>query len=178
MDNQKNLPVKNNLHQVTATHNVPDKRLDTRQTSEQPSSQLYKEAKAGVLKQQRSEADMNVNKQDRAKIKATDQVSKEPTNLATNVKVSKKEGGVMNGAMKGEERALMSSHRTAEVSKQQSLHGSTAEEKVKGGFQVEVIRPSMAHTPVGHLSPPIIKLEPLEVKDMKPSDGVQSMEVR
>lgn len=178
MDNQKNLPVKTNLHQVTAPHIVPDKRLDTRQTGKEPSSQPYKEVKVGVLKQQRSEADMNVNKQERAKINAiTDQVSKEPTNLTANVKVRQMEGSVRNGAIKGEERALVS-HITPEVSKQQSLHGSTAEEKLNQGSQVEVNRPSMAHITLGHSSPPIIKLEPLEVKDMKRSDEVQSMEVR
>lgn len=179
MDNQKNLPVKTNLHQVTAPHIVPDKRLETRQTGKEPSSQPYKEVKVGVLKQQRSEADMNINKQERAKMNAiTDQVSKEPTNLTTNVKVRQMKGGVRNGAIKGEERALVRCHITPEVSKQQSLRGSTAEEKLNQGSQVEVNRPSMAHITLGHLSPPIIKLEPLEVKDMKRSDEVQSMEVR
>lgn len=177
-DNQKNLPVKTHTHPVTPAHGVPDKRLDTRQTSEEHSSQPNREAKATGLKQQAREVDMNVNKQDRANIKAADQISKERAKLAAGAKVKQKEGGMMNGAVKGGESALMSSHITAEVSKQQSLHGPTAEGKAKGGSQVEVIRPSMTPLPVGHLSPPIIKLEPLEVKDMGSCDEVQSMEVR
>lgn len=174
MDNQKNMLIKNNTHQVTPTHSVPNKRPDTKQASE---DQVNKEGKACVLKQQETEVEMNVNKQHRAKAKAPDQIKKEPTKT-TDAKVNQKEGGMMNGAVKGKGSALMSRHPSAEVSKQQSLHVSTAEGKAKGASQMGVIRPSVTPLPVGHLSPPIIKLEPLDVKGTGSCDEVQSMEVR
>ncbi|XP_076606132.1 MAP7 domain-containing protein 2a isoform X8 [Chaetodon auriga] len=179
MDNQKSLPVKNNTHQVTPTHGVPDKRPDTKQTSEEHGSQPNREGKAGVLKQQGKEAEMNVNKQHRANVKATDQINKELTKAApaADAKVNQREAGMMNGAVRGEGSALKSSHITAEVSKQQTLHVSTAEGKAKGGSQVEVIRPTVTPLPVEHPSPPVIKLEPLDVKGTGACDEVQSMEV-
>lgn len=173
MDNQKSIPVKNNT-QVTPTHSVPVKGLE--QTSEEHSSQHNKEAKACVLKQQEREVEVNVSKQHRANVKVTDQTNKEPTKPTADAKANQKEGGVMNGAVKGEESALMKNHPTVEVRKQQSLHVSTTEGKAKGGSQVEVIRASVTPLSVGHLSPPTIKLEPLDVKG--PCDEVQSMEVR
>ncbi|XP_054482333.1 ensconsin-like [Anoplopoma fimbria] len=171
MDNQKSVQVKNNTHQVTPTRSVPDKRPDTKQTSEEQGSQLNREAKACVLKQQERVVEMNVNKQHRAHVKAADQTHKEPT---ADAKVNQREGAMMNGAVKGERSALKRSHVTAEVSKQQSLQVSTA---AKGGSKVEVVRPSVAPLPLGHLSPPIIKLEQLDVKRMGSCDEVQSMEV-
>ncbi|XP_070839004.1 MAP7 domain-containing protein 2a isoform X2 [Chaetodon trifascialis] len=179
MDNQKSLPVKNNTHQVTPTHSVPDKRPDTKQTSEERGSPPNREGKAAVLKQQGKEAEMNVNKQHRANVKATDQINKELTKAAPagDAKVNQREAGMMNGAVRGEGSALKSSHITAEVNKQQTLHVSTAEGKAKGGSQVEVIRPPVTPLPVEHLSPPVIKLEPLDVKGTGACDEVQSMEV-
>lgn len=176
MDNQKSLPVKNNTQQVTPTHGVPDKRPDTKQTSEERGSQPNREGKACVLKQQGREVDMNVNRQHRANVKG--QINKEATKPTADAKVNQREGGMMNGAVKGEGSALMSSHLTAEVSKQQSLRVSAAEGKAKGGSQKEVARPPVTPLPVGHLSPPIIKLEPLDVKGTGACDEVQSMEVR
>lgn len=175
MDNQKSLPVKNNTHQVTPTHSVPDKRPDTKQTSDEHGSQPNREGKAGVLKQQGGEAEMNVNKQHRANVKAADQINKEPT---ADAKVNQREAGMVNGAVKGEGSALKSSRITDEVSKQQSLRVSTAEGKAKGGSQVEVIRPPVMPLPGERLSPPVIKLEPLDVKGTGACDEVQSMEVR
>ncbi|XP_070774158.1 MAP7 domain-containing protein 2a [Enoplosus armatus] len=172
MDSQKSLQVKNNTHQVTPTHSAPDKRPDTKQTSGEHGSQPNREGKACAVKQQGREADMNVNKQHRSNVK--DQIDKEPT---ADAKANQREGGMMNGAVKGEGSALMSSRLTAEVRKQQSLHVSTAEGKAKGGSQVVVIRSSVTPLPVGHLSPPIIKLEPLDVKGTGSCDEVQSMEV-
>ncbi|XP_037604096.1 MAP7 domain-containing protein 2a isoform X6 [Sebastes umbrosus] len=166
MDNQ--LQVKNNTHQVTPTHSVPDKRPDTKQTSEGPGGQLNREGKDCVLKQQGREVETNVNKQHRAHVKAADQPNKEAT---ADAKVNQREGAMMNGAVKGEGSALK---RTAEVSKQQSLHVPTA---ARGGSQMKVIRPSVATLPVGHLAPPIIKLEPLDVKGTGSCDEVQSMDV-
>ncbi|XP_074467278.1 MAP7 domain-containing protein 2a isoform X6 [Sebastes fasciatus] len=166
MDNQ--LQVKNNTHQVTPTHSVPDKRPDTKQTSEGPGGQLNREGKDCFLKQQGREVETNVNKQHRAHVKAADQPNKEAT---ADAKVNQREGAMMNGAVKGEGSALK---RTAEVSKQQSLHVPTA---ARGGSQMKVIRPSVATLPVGHLAPPIIKLEPLDVKGTGSCDEVQSMDV-
>ncbi|XP_040907481.1 MAP7 domain-containing protein 2a [Toxotes jaculatrix] len=177
MNSQKIVQVKNNTHQVTPTHGVPDQRPDNKQTSEEHGSQLNKESKACVLKQQGKEEEMNVNKQHRANVKAADQINKEPTKLKADAKVNQKEGGLMNGAVKGKESALMSSRPTAEGSKQQGPHVSTAEGKAKGGSQMEVIRPSVTPLPVRHPSPPVIKLEPLDVKGTGSCDEVQSMEV-
>ncbi|XP_036974310.1 MAP7 domain-containing protein 2a isoform X5 [Acanthopagrus latus] len=181
IDNQKSLPVKN-TQQVTPSHSVPHKRPETKQSSDERCGQPNREAKDGAIKQPGREVDMNVNHQQRANVKAADQIKKEPTRTATDAKVNQKKaggggGGMMNGAVKGEGSALMSSHPAAEVSKQQSQRVTTAERKTKVGSQVEVIRPSVTTLPVGHLSPPIIKLEPLDVKGTGTCDEVQSMEV-
>ncbi|XP_044077548.1 MAP7 domain-containing protein 2a isoform X2 [Siniperca chuatsi] len=175
MDSQKSLQVKNNAHQVTPTHSVPDKRPDTKQTSEEHGSQPNREGKACALKQQGREVDVNVNKQHRANVK--DQINKGQSEPTEDAKVKQREGGMRNGAVKGEGSASMSKRLTAEVSKQQSLHVSTAEGKTKGGSQMVVIRASVTPMSVGHLSPPIIKLEPLDVKGTGSCDEVQSMEV-
>lgn len=173
MDIQMSMSVKNNTHQVTPKHCVPVKRPE--QTSEH-SSQQNKEAKVCVLKQQERELEVNVSKQQRANVKTTDQRNKTPTKQTADAKANQMEGGMINGAVKGEESALMNSRLTAVVSKQQSLHVATAEGKAKGGSQVEVVRASVTPLPVGHLKPPTIKLEPLNVKEA--CDEVQSMEVR
>ncbi|KAM6983830.1 MAP7 domain-containing protein 2a [Tautogolabrus adspersus] len=174
MDNRKSMPVKNNTHAATPPQNVPDKGPDTKQNHEV--SQLNRDGKSCATKQQGRELQMNVNMQHRAK--ATDQIKKEPIKPTA---VNQKEGGMMNGAVKGEGSALIRSHVTAEVSKQQNLHVVTAEGKPKGRSQMEVIqrviKPSVTTLPVGHLSPPVIKLEPLNVKGTGSFDGVQSMEV-
>ncbi|XP_053187060.1 MAP7 domain-containing protein 2a [Scomber japonicus] len=174
MDNQKSMQVKNNTPQVTPTNSVSDKRQDTKQASE---GQLNKDGKACLPKaKQEEEVEMNVKKQHRVDVKATDQIKKQPTKTA-DAKVNQTEGSMMNGAVKGEESALISCRLTAEVSKLQNKHVSTAEGKVKGKSQMEVIRPSVKPLPVEHLSPPIIKLEPLDVKGTGSGDEVQSMEV-
>lgn len=169
-DSQKNMPVKTNTHLMTPAQSVPDSTPDTRQTSQELISQSNREARAGGLKQQEGKVDMNVNKQDKGKVKATEHIREEPT------KLKDKQNGMMNGAVKCEESALMSSHKAAGISKQQSV--PTAEGKANGGSQVQAVRPSMAPLPIGHLSPPVIKLEPLEVKGVGTCDEVQSMEVR
>lgn len=168
-DNQKSLPIKTNTEQVTLAQSVPDKKPDTRQTSEV--------AKVTSLKQQAKEVDMNVSKQDGASVKATDQIGKEVTKLAADVKVKQKERGLMNGAVNGEGSVSVSSHITAQVTKQEVLH-RPAEGKAKGGSQVEVIRPTVTALPVVHLASPIAKLQPLDVKDAGSCNEVQSMEVR
>ncbi|XP_034746295.1 MAP7 domain-containing protein 2a isoform X2 [Etheostoma cragini] len=169
--NQNSLQVKNNTHQETTTRSVPDKRPDTKHTTEEHGGQLTREGKACVLKPQGREVEKNVNK-NRAHVK--DQINKELIKPTADAKINQREGGVMNGAVKGEVCALKRSHLTAEVSKRQSLHVLTA---AKGGSQMEVIRPPVAPLPSGHLSPPIIKLAPLDVKGTGSCDEVQSMEV-
>uniref|UniRef100_A0A3Q3MG68 MAP7 domain containing 2a n=2 Tax=Mastacembelus armatus TaxID=205130 RepID=A0A3Q3MG68_9TELE len=176
MDDQKSMQVKSNTHQLTVSHGSPDKRSDTKQTSEDHSSQVNKEGKACVLKKQGKQMESNVSKQCRANVSATDQTHNEPIKLTADAKANQKQGGVMNGAVEGEGSALKSSHLTVEVSKQ-SLHMSAAEGKAKGGSQVEVVKPTVAPLPVGHLSPPIIKLEPLDVQGKGSCDDVESMEV-
>ncbi|KAK5858416.1 hypothetical protein PBY51_002557 [Eleginops maclovinus] len=173
MDNQKSVQMTNNAHPMTPSRSVPDKKPDTRQTREEPGSPTNRTGKAGVLKQQGREVEMNVNKQQGAHVK--EQINKEQTQPTADAKVNRSEGGMMNGAVKSEGSALKRSHITAEVSKQRSvLHVVTA---ARGGSQMEVIRPSVATLPVGHPSPPIIRLEPLDVKGTGASDEVQSMEV-
>ncbi|XP_035481657.2 MAP7 domain-containing protein 2a isoform X3 [Scophthalmus maximus] len=177
MNNQKSVQNKNNTHQVTPTHSVPEKRPDTKRTSEECDSKLNKGSEACDLKQRGSEVKMNVNRQHIETVKATDQINKEPTKLRAGAKANQKQGAMMNGALKGKGSALISSRLTAEGSKQQSPHVSAAEREDKGGSQVEVNRPPVTPLPLGHLSPPIIKLEPLDVKRTGLCDEVQSMEV-
>ncbi|XP_019219721.1 MAP7 domain-containing protein 2a isoform X2 [Oreochromis niloticus] len=168
MDNQKQ--VKNNTHLVT--HSVPDKKSETRQTREEISSQL-KVAKACVLQQEGGEMEMNVNQQHRASVNVTDQIMKEPTKL-------RGEGVVMNSGGKGGGSALKKNAPTAEASKEQSVDVPAADKaggKDKGGSQLGVGRPPVKPLPMGNLSPPVIKLEPLNVKHTGSCDEVQSMEV-
>ncbi|XP_041658198.1 MAP7 domain-containing protein 2a isoform X2 [Cheilinus undulatus] len=171
-DKQRSVPVKSNTQQVTTTQNVPDKKPDAKQAHEV--SQHDRDSKACVTKQQGKEVQMNANMQQKAIMKATDQINNERKKPTT---VNQKEGGMMNGAVKGEGSALMKSHVSVEVTKQQSLHVVTAEGKAKAGSKTEVIKPPVTPLPVGHLSPPIIKLESLDVKGTGSCDEVQSMEV-
>lgn len=176
MDNQKSVQIKNDTGQVTPTHNVPDKRLDARQTDEERGNQPNKEGKACALKQQEKQVVLNKQHRAQTNVKATDQTNKEPIKSA-DAKVNQGRNAMMNGGMKGES-ALLSRHVTAVVSIQQSLQVSTAEGKTKGGTPVEVNRSTVTPLPVGRFAPPIIKLEPLDVKRRGSSDEVQSMEVR
>uniref|UniRef100_UPI003AAAE24C MAP7 domain-containing protein 2a n=1 Tax=Centroberyx gerrardi TaxID=166262 RepID=UPI003AAAE24C len=183
MDNQKSTKVKKQTDQVTPTHTVLEKGLDTKQASEEQGSRV-KEGKAHVLKQQEKQVETHVSKQDRAQanVKATDQINKQLTKTA-DAKANQKESAMMNGEMKGQGSARMSSQLTAEVRKQQSLNvevtlgASTTEGKAAGGCELEVNRPSVTPMSVGHPSLPIIKLEPLDVKGTGSCDEVQSMEV-
>lgn len=168
-DPQRGTQVKNNAHHVTATHHVPNERSDTKQTSEEPGSTLTK-----ACKQQRREEEINANKQHRANAKVIEQIHKELTKPTADGKVNQREGSLMNGAVKG----TLKSRVSAAINKQQGLDVSTAAKQATGGSQVEVTRPPVTALPVGQLSPPIIKLEPLDVKRTGSSDEVQSMEVR
>ncbi|XP_034055412.1 MAP7 domain-containing protein 2a isoform X3 [Gymnodraco acuticeps] len=173
MDHQKSVQMTSNTHQMTASRSVTDKRPDTRQTSEEPGSPTNREGKAGVLKQQGREVEKNVNKQQGAHVK--EQINKEQTKPTADAKVNQRESSMMNGAVKSEGSTLKRSHITAEVSKQRSLHHVVT--AARGGSQMEVMSPSVATLPVGHPSPPIIRLEPLNVKGTGSSDEVQAMEV-
>ena len=178
MDNPKSLQAKNNTHHLTPTHSVPEKRPDAKLTSDEHDRRPSKERKACDVKQQRREAEMNLNEQRVENVKATDQINKEPTKLRADAKANVKQGGVMNGALKGSGSASSSSRQIAEGSKQQSLRVPAAEGNNNRGSQVEVIRPSVTPPLVGRLLPSIIKLEPLDVKGKGSCDEVQSMEVR
>ncbi|XP_062263038.1 MAP7 domain-containing protein 2a isoform X2 [Platichthys flesus] len=177
MDNQKSLPAKNNTHHVTPMHIVPEKRPDAKQTSEEHDRRSSKERKACDVKPQRREAGINANEQRVENAKATDQINKEPTKLRADAKASVKQGGLMNGALKGSGSALSSGRQIAEGSKQQSLRVSAAEGNHNRVSQVVAVRASVTPPLVRHLLPSIIKLEPLDVKGKGSCDEVQSMEV-
>ncbi|XP_028276818.1 MAP7 domain-containing protein 2a isoform X2 [Parambassis ranga] len=167
-DTQKSTQVKNNTHHVTVTQSVPDKRLDTKQASEEPGSPLNK-----ACKQQGREEEINANKQHRANAKVIEQIHKELTKPTADGKVNERDSSRMNGAVKG----ALKSRASAAINQQQGPDVSTAEKQATGGSQVEVPRPPVTPLPVGQLSPPVIKLEPLDVKRTGSSDEVQSMDV-
>ncbi|XP_072302326.1 MAP7 domain-containing protein 2a isoform X4 [Eucyclogobius newberryi] len=75
------------------------------------------------------------------------------------------------GDMKVEE----SAGADTEVSRQQTLHVSKAE--VNGESKDKVTKPSVTPLPLRQLTPPVIKLAPLEVSRTSSGDEVQSMEV-
>lgn len=160
----KSLTVRTNMNPVTPAQRASE----TRQTSIELISQSNRDVRAGDLKQQVVEMEVNVNKRD--KVKAEDP---KKDNLAKPAAGAKdKQNGMMNGAMKGQECALMSSHKPADISKPQSR--PTAEGIANGGSQLGAVRPSVTPLALGHPTPPVIKLESLDVK----GDEVQSMEVR
>lgn len=159
--------VKNNSCEVT--HSVPDPKVDTQKPHEHQNQQS-KESKACGLKKQEKLVDQN--KQCNTNVKATDQMNKEPA------KAIKREssGDMVNGAVKGGGKTAENSQMIAEVSRHQSLHVSRAE--AKGESQETVSRPSVTPLPLGQLTPPVIKLAPLDVTDTGSCDEVQSMEIR
>lgn len=160
----KNFPVKANINPVTPAQCVPD----TRQNSRELIGQSNREVGAGEVKPQAVELELNVNK--RGKAEAEDP---KRNDLAKRAAAAKdKQNGMMNGAMKGQECALMSSHRPADISKTQNR--PTAEGIANGGSQLAAVRPSVTSLALGHPNSPVIKLESLDVK----GDEVQSMEVR
>ncbi|XP_014895947.1 MAP7 domain-containing protein 2a isoform X3 [Poecilia latipinna] len=178
MDSDKSKQVQNNTHPVTQALSVPEKRPEKKQTSkENCGSQISKEASASTFKQQGREMELNLNTHHRSIVKITTQVHTESTELTGAAKATQRQGSVMNGAVKGEGSALKCSHPTSEGSKQQSNVSISAEEKAKKGPVDGVGRSSLTMVPLVHLSPPVIKLEPLDVKRTESCDGVQSMDV-
>ncbi|XP_043995859.1 MAP7 domain-containing protein 2a isoform X2 [Gambusia affinis] len=178
MDSEKSKQVQNNTHPVTQAHSVPEKRLEKKQTSiENCGSQISKEASASTFKQQGRKMELNLNTQHRSIVKIATQILKESTELTGDAKAMQRQGSVMNGAAKGEGSALKFSHPTSEGSKQQSNVSISAEEKAKRGSDDGVGRSSLMMVPLVHLSPPVIKLEPIDVKRTESCDDVQSMDV-
>lgn len=179
MDSEKSKQLQNGALPVTQTHNVPEKRPEKKQSREENgSSQVSKESSGSTFKQQGREMELNLNTHNRSNVRIITQVHKESTELTGDVKAVQRKGNVMNGAVKGEGSALTCSHPTTEGSKQQSDVTVSAEEQAKKGQRDGVGRPSLMTVPVVHLSPPVIKLEPLDVKRAESCDDVQSMDVR
>ncbi|XP_058483831.1 MAP7 domain-containing protein 2a [Solea solea] len=170
-DNQKSVQVKNCTHQVMAAPGVPEKRPGTKQSTEEFASQHSQESKTRAVKHQGREVEINLNKQHVEHVKATNQINEEPTRLKADARANQTQGGMMNGAVKGKGSGRL----TAEGRKHQSLHVSLVERNDKGGSRVEVVRHSMTPLPVGHLSAPIIRQPPLDVKGT--CDEVQAMEI-
>lgn len=109
-----------------------------------------------------------------ARLKTTDRISVVSPKLSEEAKVKEKQG-VMNGAANGEAGVLMRGPAAAGINKQQSLRGSATEGKATDGSRVDG-KPVGTHLTGGHMSTPVIKLEPLGVKDS--CDEMQSMEIR
>ncbi|XP_056140198.1 MAP7 domain-containing protein 2a [Lampris incognitus] len=182
---QKSLQVKKSIAKVATPKSVVEKGPDTKQVSEQQGTQVNKDGTAQVFKQQERKLETPVNKQNivQTNVKATDQMNKDLTKTADS-KVTKKEGVVVNGEMKNQGNGMVSSHCTTEVTKQQqklqveeSPAVSTVDGKIKKGSETQVTRPSVTPLPVMTPPPPLIKLEPLDVKGNNSCDEVQSMEV-
>ncbi|XP_015234943.1 PREDICTED: MAP7 domain-containing protein 2-like isoform X2 [Cyprinodon variegatus] len=173
-DSEKGKQVQNNSHLVTQTHGVSEKRPEKKQTSkENGGSQLNREVNTSSFKQQGRETDLNLNKQHKTNVKISTQTYKELTESTGDVKVMERQGRVMNGAVKGEESALT----IPKGGTQQSSVSVSAEGKVKKGPDDGGGRPSVTVVPVARLPPPVIKLEPLDVKQAGSGDEVQSMDV-
>lgn len=163
-DRGKNFPGKTNINPVTAAQSVSD----TRQNSRELISQSNREVRAGEFKQQVVEMEVHLSKGDKAK--AEDPKRDDLTKLAAGAK--DKQSVMTNGAMKGQECALMSSRKPADISKTQSR--PAAEGIANGGSQLGAVRPSMTPLALGNSNLPVIKLDSSDVK----GDEVQSMEVR
>lgn len=155
-DNQKKLLVKDNSHQPNPAHTVADKRLKTGEEHKRVDIPLQQERQ--------------VNK---TRFKTTDHISAVSAKLG-DAKVEEKPS-VMNGARDSEGGALMRGQSAAGGSQQQSLSGSATERRAVKGSQVDG-KPVGTHLAIGHMSTPIIRLEPLGVKDSR--DDMQSMEIR
>ncbi|XP_011609893.2 MAP7 domain-containing protein 2a isoform X1 [Takifugu rubripes] len=150
-DNKKQLLAKDNSHHL----NTAEAKLKTSDEHRQ----------MDILLQQGGQASQ-------ARLKTTDRISVVSPKLSEEAKV--KEKGVMNGTANGEASALMRGHAAAGINTQQSPRGSAPEGKAKEGFWVDG-KPVGTHLTGGLVSTPVIKLEPLGVKDS--CDEMQSMEI-
>lgn len=152
-------------------HLKEDDRQEKRQTSKEVQS--GKEANLCGFKAKEGEPEHNLNKRHKANIKVTALVSTGMIKPMGDANANHREGSMMNGAVKHHGKALVCSHQI----KLQTLDVSTSPDpKANGGSQD--LRPSVTILPVRHLSPPVIKLEPLDVKRSGSCDEVQSMDVR
>lgn len=163
-DSGKSLSVKTNINPETPAQSVSDTRTNSRELI----CHSNREVRAGDFKQQVVEMEVKVNTRD--KVKAEDPKRGDLAKPASGAK--DKQNGMMNGATKGQEFALMSSRKPADISKPQ--RGQTAEGIANGGSQLGPVRPCVTPLALGHPTPPVIKLESLDVK----GDEVRSMEVR
>ncbi|XP_016897022.1 MAP7 domain-containing protein 2a isoform X6 [Cynoglossus semilaevis] len=175
MESHKSVHVRSSTHhQVTSADHVAEKRPDSKGTSKEL---VGPGGKTCAVEHRRKEVANNVNQQHTDHKKTTVQMNKETTNVKAEAKAKPQQGGVMNGAVEGKGSSLMSGRATAEKNKHQSSHLSAAAGSHKGGSQVEAIRPSVPPLLVRHLSPPVIKLEPLDVKGTGSCNEVQAMEI-
>ncbi|XP_072302324.1 MAP7 domain-containing protein 2a isoform X2 [Eucyclogobius newberryi] len=106
--------------------------------------------------------DMDQGKQSNTNIIMTNQMNKAFKRESS--------GEFVNRVVKSETNRM-----TTEVSRQQTLHVSKAE--VNGESKDKVTKPSVTPLPLRQLTPPVIKLAPLEVSRTSSGDEVQSMEV-
>lgn len=156
-DNQKKLPVKASSHQLNPDHTVADKVLKTGEEHKHVDILLQK--------------GRQLNK---TRVTITDHISAASTKLSGDAKVKEKQG-VMNGATNGKDGSLMGGQSAAGGSKQQRLSGSATGAKAIQGSQVDG-KPAGIHLTTGHMSSPIIGLEPLAEKDS--CEDMHSMEIR
>lgn len=137
---------------------------------EDQGSQLSKEANLCRFKPKEGEPEQNLNK---ATSKVSALINTGMIKPMGDANANHREGSVMNGAVKHHGKALVCSHQT----KLQTLDESTSPDpKANGGSQG--LRASVTILPVRHLSPPVIKLEPPDVKRSGCCDEVQPMDVR
>uniref|UniRef100_A0A8C6T267 Uncharacterized protein n=1 Tax=Neogobius melanostomus TaxID=47308 RepID=A0A8C6T267_9GOBI len=111
--------------------------------------------------------DMDQSKQCNANVKITNQIKKEST------KTVEREGSreLVNGAVKSESLKSI----ITEANRLQTLFVSKTE--AKSVSQDRVTKPSVATLSLGLLTPPVIKIAPVEVSGTGSGDEVQSMEV-
>uniref|UniRef100_A0A8C6PW72 MAP7 domain-containing protein 2-like n=1 Tax=Nothobranchius furzeri TaxID=105023 RepID=A0A8C6PW72_NOTFU len=138
-------------------HSVPENKPDKKQTSREDQSS-HKEA----IRQKGAEVEQNLNKHLRTNVKVTAQMNAELVKSTGDSNRNHREGGGVNGAVKDKGGRSL------------DLQTSSVRQPKAGSQDV---RPPVTTLPVGHLSPPVIKLGPLDVKRTGSGDEVQSMEV-
>ncbi|CAL9685576.1 unnamed protein product [Knipowitschia caucasica] len=109
---------------------------------------------------------MQQAKQSNLNVKMTNQINKECTNGAK----QESSGELVNRVVKNGSKQVI-----VEVHRQQTVHVSKAE--VNGASQNNITKPSVTTLLLGQLTPPVIKLAPLEVSRTSSGDEIQSMEV-
>ncbi|CAB1316038.1 unnamed protein product [Coregonus sp. 'balchen'] len=150
--------------QVTPLKNVLEKGQDSKQVNGQGAAQALNQESVFV----KGKVTSHVTKQESAQVnaKTTDQINqlkntKRPDVPQVNVQVKKQEG------------TQVSSQATTQLKTQESTQVNV--KLIRQGVQPNNL--SLAPLPVGHLPPPLINLELLDVKSNGACDEVQSMEV-